>query len=212
MIASITGKSYDIPPAIDQITALINKKPKVFNGTKIGTTDGNAAGNQNSDRGFIRNQWLKDEHLEAYPEIAGLLNGLDADSWVYYTNTNYGAGLYWTTEDLQSLTFSKGNKDASSEYLLSYYYDPNAADGKNFKVIQNRVWTGQKDMAPVGSQTSAAQATNMTALAGLNKEHEKSVGQVVWSGTSYAEAQKAYNEYKLNNNNSAVFTSLSPLN
>ena len=67
-------------------------------------------------------------------------------------------------------------------------------------------------MAPVGSQTSAAQASNMTALAGLNKEHEKSEGQVVWSGTSYAEAQKAYNEYKLNNNNSAVFTSLSPLN
>jgi len=26
-------------------------------------------------------------------------------------------------------------------------------------------------------------------LAGLNKEHEKSEGQVVWSGTSYAEAQ-----------------------
>ncbi len=101
--------------------------------------------------------------------MAGLLEGLDATTWVYYIGNNgkyFGKGLYRMAEVLSDLSLINGNKDASAEYVLSYYFD---FTDNTYNVIQNRVWLHQKDMSTYNDDNTE---TDIPALAGQKTEYE----------------------------------------
>ena len=215
-LASVTGsgsgskKELDLTAAFSELHKLV--ADKVFNGPKDPKANGNNSGYQNSGRGFIRSEWFTEDLLNANPEIAAILDGLDATSWVFYQNDNAGkGGLYWTPENLQALqdngTLNKrtdyvenGNPkatDASNEYVLYLNYNPNAKESERFCVMQNRIWLDQKDMAPIGTQTLTSGATSTPALAKWGQEGgEKENAMTVSVHGSLEEAQQAYSKYK----------------
>ncbi len=140
-----------VPEAVAEINDLINNmngKKNPFDKPEKGVEDnkGNNAGSQNTTRGFVRSEWFTPELLEQNPEIAALMEGLSATTWVYYTGDGEGSGLYWTSDDLNSLDLhykvnNNGTKanDASQETVMYYHYNPNATDGKNYEIVQSQI-------------------------------------------------------------------------
>lgn len=144
-------------------------------------------------RGLIQSGWLTDVDKQD-PTIGKLASELGATMWTYYNGLNTGSyklgpdggGLYWTTENLDSVTLKKdSNGNWSKETVLSYRYDPNAKD-KKYSVIENRVWLGQP----------GADKQKHNGLAQLPAEYHKPEGKTLGTFSTYEEAQKKYNEVK----------------
>lgn len=147
-------------------------------------------------RGLIQSGWLTDVDKQD-PAIGKLASELGATMWTYYNGLNTGSyklgpdggGLYWTTENLDSVTLKKDpNGNWSKETVLSYRYDPNAKD-KKYSVIENRVWLNQP----------GADKQKHNGLAQLPAEYHKPEGKTLGTFSTYEEAQKAYNDLKKKN-------------
>ena len=93
---------------------------------------GNLNNGPNYNRGFFSSSWLTAEDA-ADDKVKSLASELGAKTWRYYNGLNSGklgpdgGGLYWTTEDLDSvkLTYDGNDKGKgwSKETVLSYRYD-----------------------------------------------------------------------------------------
>lgn len=146
----------------------------------------------NYNRGLFSSVWLNPEDA-ADDKVKSLATGLGATMWTYYNglNPNHkfgpgGAGLYWTTENLDSVKLTKDpNGNWSNETVLSYRYDPNNKPNP-YSVIENRVWLGQL----------GADKQKHNGLAQLPVEHYKPEGKTLGTFSTYEEAQKKYNEVK----------------
>ncbi len=158
---------------------------------------GNLNNGMDYRRGLIQSGWLKNGD-ETDPTIGKLASELGATMWTYYNGLNTGSyklgpdggGLYWTTENLDSVTLTKDANDKGSgwskETVLSYYYDPKA---KKYYVIENRAWLNQP----------GADKQTHNGLAQLPVEYGKPAGTKIGGPFStYAEAQGKYNEVKQN--------------
>ena len=198
VLASINGdgKEFDIPASL----AAIYKIRKHYN-------EGSNAGKQDYRRGMIRSGWLDGSEDAEIAEIKGIMSDLGATAWVdmlgeganYTDNAEDGKmykgdkGLYWTTEDLSTVTFTGGTgdkKDYSTQKLLSYYYNESE---NQYYVIKNNVWLNQKDVS------------GQVALSALHQEWEKPPAEIVNTASTYAEAKKIYEETKQANNGSFIF-------
>ena len=198
VLASINGdgKEFDIPASL----AAIYNIRKNYN-------QGSNAGKQDYRRGMIRSGWLDGSEDAEIAEIKGIMSGLGATAWVdmlgeganYTDNAEDGKmykgdkGLYWTTEDLSTVTFTGGTgdkKDYSTQKLLSYYYNESE---NQYYVIKNNVWLNQKDVS------------GQVALSALHGEWEKPPAEIVNTASTYAEAKKIYEETKQANNGSFIF-------
>lgn len=143
-------------------------------------------------RGLIQSGWLKNGD-EKDSTIGKLASELDATMWTYYNGEGRlaqdGVGLYWTTEELDSVTLTpnadtQGN-NWSKETVLSYRYDPN--DKQNpYSVIKNHVWLDQP----------GADGNNHKGLAQLKGEYNKPAGTIVGKYSTYEEARQAYETEK----------------
>lgn len=148
-------------------------------------------------RGLIQSGWLKNGD-EKDSTIGKLASELGATMWTYYNGKGRlaqdGVGLYWTTEkNFDSTELTPEGRGWSQENVLSYYYDPKA---KQYSVIKNRVWLNQP----------GADGKTHNGLAQLPGEHNKPAGEKIGpSYSTYAEAQRAYEQAKKANNNSVVF-------
>lgn len=158
-----------------------------------GYNDGNLNNGMDYRRGLIQSGWLMDTDKED-STIGKLASELGATMWTYYNGLNTGSyklgpdggGLYWTTENLDSVPLTKDpNGNWSKETVLSYRYDPNAKD-KKYSVIENRVWLGQP----------GADKQKHNGLAQLPVEYHKPEGKTLGTFSTYEEAQKKYNEVK----------------
>lgn len=151
---------------------------------------GNLNNGPNYKRGFFSSSWLTAEDA-ADDQVKSLASGLGAKMWTYYNGLNpnnqfgpNGGGLYWTTEDLDSVPLHKDEKGWwSKETVLSYRYDPNT--GK-YSVIENRAWPNQ-----YGSD-----GKKHNGLAQQPVEQGKPAGTTLGTYDTYEEAQKKYNEVK----------------
>lgn len=148
-------------------------------------------------RGLIQSGWLKNGD-EKDSTIGKLASELGATMWTYYNGKGRlaqdGVGLYWTTEkNFDSIELTPEGRGWSQENVLSYYYDPKA---KQYSVIKNRVWLNQP----------GADGKTHNGLAQLPGEHNKPAGEKIGpSYSTYAEAQRAYEQAKKDNDNSVVF-------
>lgn len=158
-----------------------------------GNYNGDWTWGMNYKRGLIQSGWLTDKDKED-STIGKLASELGATVWTYYNGLNTGSyklgpdggGLYWTTENLDSVPLTKDpNGNWSKETVLSYRYDPNAKD-KKYSVIENRVWLGQP----------GADKQKHNGLAQLPVEFHKPEGKTLGTFSTYEEAQKKYNEVK----------------
>lgn len=145
------------------------------------------------NRGLFSSVWLKTEDA-ADDKVKSLASELGATMWTYYNGLNTasnklgpdGGGLYWTTENLDSVTLMKDpNGKWSKETVLSYRYDPNNKQNP-YSVIENRVWLGQP----------GADGQKHNGLAQLPVEFGKPAGTTLGMYSTYEEAQKKYNEVK----------------
>lgn len=144
----------------------------------------------NYNRGLFSSVWLNPDDA-ADDKVKSLASELGATMWTYYNGKNPnnqfgpdGGGLYWTTENLDSVTLTKdGNSNWSEQNVLSYYYDPK---DKTYSVIENRVWLDQP----------GADGQKHNGLAQLPVEHHKPEGKKLYTCKTYAEAQQKYNEVK----------------
>lgn len=158
--------------------------------TAKGYDHGSLNNGPNYKRGFFSSSWLTDEDA-ADDQVKSLASGLGAKMWTYYNGLNpnnqfgpNGGGLYWTTEDLDSVTLHKDEKGWwSKETVLSYRYDPNT--GK-YSVIENRAWPNQ-----YGSD-----GKKHNGLAQQPVEQGKPAGTTLGTYDTYEDAQKGYKEFK----------------
>ena len=160
---------------------------------------GNLNNGLNYKRGFFSSSWLTEKDA-ADDLVKSLASELGAKSWRYYSGLNPnnkfgpdGGGLYWTTEDLDSVTLPKDEKGWwSKETVLSYRYDPNT--GK-YSVIENRAWPNQ-----YGSD-----AKKHNELAHQPVEQGKPAGTTLGTYSTYEEAQKKYNEVKAQHEGNYIY-------
>lgn len=143
-------------------------------------------------RGLFSSLWIKPEDA-ADDKVKSLASELGAKTWRYYNGLNSGklgpdgGGLYWTTEDLDSvkLTYDANDKGGgwSKETVLSYRYDTKT---KRYSVIENRAWLNQP----------GADGQKHNGLAQQPAEYGKPAGTTLGTYSTYEEAQKKYNEVK----------------
>lgn len=155
------------------------------------------------NRGLIQSSWLTGADKED-STIGKLASELDATMWTYYNGQNpnkrgylENGVLYWTTENLDSESLTPNantpGNNWSKETVLSYRYD---RDTGKYSVIKNHVWLDQPGF----------DGQKHNGLAQLKEEYRKPAGTTLGpSYSTYAEAQKAYETAKRNNNNSVVF-------
>lgn len=142
-------------------------------------------------RGLIQSGWLTDDDKHD-STIGKLASELGATMWTYYNGEGRlaqdGVGLYWTTEELDSVTLTPNantpGNNWSKETVLSYRYDPK---DKTYSVIENRAWVNQ-----IGHD----EKSNHNALAQAPSEYQKPPANVLGTYQTYEEAQKKYNEVK----------------
>ena len=158
-------------------------------------------GDMNFTRGLIQSCWLTDDDKHD-STIGKLASELGATMWTYYNGEGRlaqdGVGLYWTTEELDSVTLTPNantpGNNWSKETVLSYRYDRN--DKQNpYSVIKNHVWLDQP----------GADGNNHKGLAQLKGEYDKPEGTTLKTFRTYEEAKQFYETEKRNNNNSVVF-------
>lgn len=170
--------TFDMKPVIDRI--------KDIQTSYLGSGSGY---DMDYTRGLIQSGWLKNGD-----ETDIMIGKLGATMWTYYNGWNTGpyklgpdgGGLYWTTENLDSVTLMKDpNGKWSKETVLSYRYDPNNKQNP-YSVIENRVWLGQP----------GADGQKHNGLAQLPVEFGKPAGTTLGTFSTYEEAQKKYKEVK----------------
>lgn len=153
-------------------------------------------------RGLIQSSWLKNGD-ETDPTIGKLASELGATMWTYYNGLNTGSyklgpdggGLYWTTENLDSVTLKKDpNGKWSKDTVLSYRYDPNNKQ-KPYSVIENRVWLGQP----------GADGKPHNGLAQAPAEFGKPPATVIGTYSTYEEAQEAYKKAKTDHGGNYIY-------
>ena len=152
----------------------------------------------NYKRGFFSSSWLTDEDA-ADDQVKSLASGLGAKMWTYYNGLNpnnqfgpNGGGLYWTTENLDSVTLTKdGNSNWSKETVLSYRYDKK----NGYSVIENRVWLNQPGF----------DGQKHNGLAQLPVEHHKPEGNVVGTSSTYEGAKKIYEDAKAKHEGNYIY-------
>ena len=148
-------------------------------------------GDMNFTRGLIQSGWLTDDDKHD-STIGKLASELGATMWTYYNGEGRlaqdGVGLYWTTEELDSVTLTPNantpGNNWSKETVLSYRYDPK---DKTYSVIENRAWVNQ-----IGHDGKS----NHNALAQAPSEYQKPPANVLGTYGTYEEAQTKYNEVK----------------
>ncbi len=146
------------------------------------------------------------------------MSELGATEWAYMTEKSDWQkgiaigpkGLYWTTEDINSYTYTRdannkngNNSGFSQEYVLSYYY--NSTDNK-YEVIANPVWMNQADLG--GKAALSAKSDWEKGNTNWNDNHKDYDANaiVIGSADTYAEAQKIYADAKTANGGSFVYT------
>lgn len=149
----------------------------------------------NYNRGLFSSVWLNTKDA-ADDKVKSLASELGATMWTYYNGqkNNFESGvLYWTTEkDFDSANLNDMGGHLSKETVLSYRYDTN---NKQYSVIKNHVWLDQL----------GADKKTHHGLAQLKGEYHKPEGTTLGTFGTYAEAQRAYEQAKKDNNNSVVF-------
>ena len=153
-------------------------------------------------RGLIQSGWLTDVDKQD-PTIGKLASELGATMWTYYNGLNTGSyklgpdggGLYWTTENLDSVTLKKDpNGKWSKDTVLSYRYDPNNKQNP-YSVIENRVWLGQP----------GADGKPHNGLAQAPAEFGKPPATVIGTYSTYEEAQEAYKKAKTDHGGNYIY-------
>ena len=147
-------------------------------------------------RGLIQSGWLTNGDEED-----STIGKLGATMWTFYNGENKGKPglesgvLYWTTEDLDSVTLTKDANDKGSgwskETVLSYRYDKK----NGYSVIENRVWLNQP----------GSDGKNHNGLAQLPYEYGKPKGNVLGSYSTYEEAQEAYKKAKADHEGQYIY-------
>lgn len=150
-------------------------------------------------RGLIQSGWLTNGDEED-----STIGKLGATMWTFYNGENKGKPglesgvLYWTTEDLDSVTLTKDANDKGSgwskETVLSYRYDTNT--GK-YSVIENRAWLYQ--LGADGQKTH-------NGLAQQPVEYGKPAGTTLGTYSTYEEAQKKYEAVKAEHGGNYIYT------
>ena len=156
----------------------------------------------NYKRGFFSSSWLTEKDA-ADDQVKSLASKLGATMWTYYDGQNPnnkfgpgGGGLYWTTEDLDSVTLNKDEKGWwSKETVLSYRYDPNNKQNP-YSVIENRAWLNQ-----YGSDEKYTH----NGLAQQPVEQGKPAGKTLGTYSTYEDAQKGYNEFKAQHGGNYIY-------
>lgn len=155
------------------------------------------------NRGLFSSVWLKTGDA-ADDKVKSLASELGATMWTYYNGLNTapnklgpdGGGLYWTTENLDSVTLKKDpNGKWSKETVLSYRYDPNNKQNP-YSVIENRAWLGQP----------GADGKPHNGLAQAPAEFGKPPATVVGTYSTYEEAQEAYKKAKTDHGGNYIYT------
>ena len=172
--------TFDLKPVLERLDDM-QKRYK----------DGNLKNGMDYTRGLIQSSWLRDDDRND-PTIGKLASELGATMWTYYNGKGRlaqdGVGLYWTTEELDSVTLTPNantpGNNWSKETVLSYRYDPK---DKTYSVIENRAWVNQ-----IGHDGKF----NHNALAQAPSEYQKPPANVLGTYGTYEEAQKKYNEVK----------------
>lgn len=154
------------------------------------------------NRGLFSSVWLKTGDA-ADDKVKSLASELGATMWTYYNGLNTapnklgpdGGGLYWTTENLDSVTLKKDpNGKWSKETVLSYRYDPNNKQNP-YSVIENRVWLGQP----------GADGKPHNGLAQAPAEFGKPPATVIGTYSTYEEAQEAYKKVKTDHGGNYIY-------
>lgn len=172
--------TFDLKPVLERLDDM-QKRYK----------DSNSKNGMDYTRGLIQSSWLTDDDSND-PTIGKLASELGATMWTYYNGEGRlaqdGVGLYWTTEELDSVTLTPNantpGNNWSKETVLSYRYDPK---DKTYSVIENRAWVNQ-----IGHDGKS----NHNALAQAPSEYQKPPANVLGTYGTYEEAQKKYNEVK----------------
>ena len=194
-IKNVFGNASSLMETAKKNTETFDLKPvlKRLDDMQKGYQDGNLNNGMDYRRGLIQSGWLKNGD-ETDPTIGKLASELGATMWTYYNGLNTGSyklgpdggGLYWTTENLDSVPLKKDpNGKWSKETVLSYRYDPNNKQNP-YSVIENRVWLGQP----------GADGKTHNGLAQAPAEFGKPPATVIGTYSTYEEAQKAYNDLK----------------
>lgn len=192
-IKNVFGNASSLMETAKKNTGTFDMKPVIDRIKEIQTRYLGGGYGMDYRRGLIQSGWLTDVDKQD-PTIGKLASELGATMWTYYNGLNTGSyklgpdggGLYWTTENLDSVTLKKDpNGNWSKETVLSYRYDPNAKD-KKYSVIENRVWLGQP----------GDDGKTHNGLAQLPVEFHKPEGKTLGTFSTYEEAQKKYNEVK----------------
>lgn len=155
--------------------------------------NGNLNNGINYNRGLFSSVWLKPED-EADDKVKSLASELGATMWTYYNDQKFGSdggGLYWTTENLDSVkNLTSVGIGWSKETVLSYRYD----NGK-YSVIKNHVWLKQP----------GADGNKHNGLAQQTGAYGKPAGTTLGTYDTYEEAQKVYNDAKKQNKGDYIY-------
>ena len=196
-IKNVFGNASSLMETAKKNTGTFDMKPVIDRIKEIQTRYLGGGYGMDYRRGLIQSGWLTDVDKQD-PTIGKLASELGATMWTYYNGKGRlaqdGVGLYWTTEkNFDSTELTPEGRGWSQENVLSYYYDPKT---KQYSVIKNRVWLNQP----------GADGKTHNGLAQLPGEHNKPAGEKIGpSYSTYAEAQRAYEQAKKANNNSVVF-------
>lgn len=147
--------------------------------------NGNLNNGINYNRGLFSSVWLKTEDAED-DKVKSLASELGATMWTYYNGKKFGpdgGGLYWTTENLDSVkNLTSVGIGWSKETVLSYRYDTKTG----YSVIENHVWLNQP----------GADGNKHNGLAQQTDAYGKPAGKTLYTCSTYEEAQRRYNEVK----------------
>ena len=201
-IKNVFGNASSLMETAKKNTGTIDMKALIDRIEAIQTDYRGGGYGMDYTRGLIQSSWLKDDDKDD-PTIGKLASELGATMWTYYNGLNTGSyklgpdggGLYWTTENLDSVPLTKDpNGNWSKETVLSYRYDPNAKD-KKYSVIENRVWLGQP----------GADGQKHNGLAQLPVEFGKPAGTTLGTYSTYEEAQKKYEAVKAEHGGNYIY-------
>lgn len=199
-IKNVFGNASSLMETAKKNTGTFDMKPVLDRIQEIQTHYlGNGHGyDMDYRRGLIQSGWLKNGD-----EGDGTIGKLGATMWTFYNGENKGKPglesgvLYWTTEDLDSVTLKKDpNGNWSKDTVLSYRYDPNDKHTP-YSVIENRAWLYQFDADGQKTQNGLAQ---------LPYEYGKPAGEKIESFSTYEEAQKRYKELKAEHGGNYIYT------
>lgn len=192
-IKNVFGNASSLMETAKKNTGTFDLKPVLerLDDMQKGYQDGNSNNGMDYTRGLIQSSWLTDDNRND-PTIGKLASELGATMWTYYNGEGRlaqdGVGLYWTTEELDSVTLTPNAKTQgnnwSKETVLSYRYDPK---DKTYSVIENRAWVNQ-----IGHDGNS----NHNALAQAPSEYQKPPANVLGTYQTYEAAQQRYNEVK----------------